>query len=132
MAGSLQPPKQVGVIRSVEVEVEGALDKLRAGRKEATARVKDLTKKVDADTAALAKYTSECRLGGLLEGALGGLKGHWVVQRAGRIRSMCAADVPWHAFPDCLLISTPPPCLRAAYRRHGCGGASGGAGGQPG
>lgn len=71
MGGSLQPPKQVGVIRSVEVEVEGALDKLRAGRKEATARVKDLTKKVDADTAALAKYTSEC--------GLGGWKGHWAV-----------------------------------------------------
>jgi hypothetical protein len=51
------PHSQVGVIRGVQVELEAALEKLRAARREAGAGAKQLDKLVRADEAKLKEYT---------------------------------------------------------------------------
>ena len=53
---------QVGVIRGVQVELEAALEKLRAAKREASASAKQLEKAVKADEARLQEYTGGCCL----------------------------------------------------------------------
>jgi hypothetical protein len=47
---------QAAVVRGVEVEIEGALDKLRAAAKELGRSVRELERKLQADATELKKY----------------------------------------------------------------------------
>lgn len=58
ISSSLSP--QVGVIRGVQVELEAALEKLRAAKREAGMSAKQLEKAVKADEAKLKEYTGGC------------------------------------------------------------------------
>ena len=61
----------MGVIRNVEVEVEAALEKLKAKRREEQKKMKDYTKTLEQDLQKLAEYTGTLSMYVLLRSSFG-------------------------------------------------------------
>jgi hypothetical protein len=117
---------QVGVIRNVEVEVEAALEKLKARRREEQKKIKEVTKNLEQDLQQLAKYTGMwwlflCKAGPMMLKARHLQVKHWchiqanmcrmqptlfslLQQPYGRIFDVVDLYLPWHVCLPCLHI----------------------------